>query len=163
MILKNLKEGNTTLKLIWHAEKMNVDSVIDSHVWFLSTIAEMPNGEKKLFIELGLLEKHPVKKTVGRNLNLKGNGVEKVWVTRKYPLLVFLWPAIVPLFLVGGPMAYIMPLLGILHQVPLRSTFFGRNPIHTYGRMLHALHCEHCTSCKSSREANVPLLQGIEP
>ena len=35
--------------------------------------------------------------------------------------------------------------------------------IHTYGRMLHALHCEHCTSCKSSREANVPLLQGIEP
>ena len=43
----------------------------------------------------------------------KENGVEKVWVTRKYPLLVFLWPAVIPLTLIGGPMAFIMPILGL--------------------------------------------------
>ena len=44
---------------------------------------------------------------------LKENGVDRVWVTRKYPLLVFLWPALIPLILIGGPMAYLMPLLGL--------------------------------------------------
>ena len=32
MVLKNLKNGQTTLKLIWHAEKMNIDKVIENHV-----------------------------------------------------------------------------------------------------------------------------------
>jgi hypothetical protein len=44
---------------------------------------------------------------------LKENGVSQVWITKKYPLLVFLWPAIIPLTLVGGPMVFIMPLLGL--------------------------------------------------
>ena len=115
MILKNLKDGNTTLKLIWHAEKMNVDIVIDSHVWLLSTIAEMPSGEKKIVHRTRAPRKTPSKEKLMEEISiLKENGVEEVWVTRKYPLLVFLWPAIIPLFLVGGPMAYIMPLLGIL-------------------------------------------------
>ena len=115
MILKNLKDGNTTLKLIWHAEKMSVDNVLSSHVWLLSTIAEMPNGEKKIIHRTRAPRKTPsIEKLMEEISILKENGVEEVWVTRKYPLLVFLWPAIIPLFLVGGPMAYIMPLLGVL-------------------------------------------------
>ena len=115
MILKNLKDGNTTLKLIWHAEKMSIDDVISSHVWLLSSIAEMPNGEKKIVHRTRAPRKTPSKEKLMEEITiLKENGVEKVWVTRKYPLLVFLWPAIIPLFLVGGPMAYIMPLLGVL-------------------------------------------------
>jgi hypothetical protein len=115
MILKNLKEGNTTLKLIWHAEKMSVDNVLDSHVWLLSTIAEMPSGEKKIVHRTRAPRNTPSKEKLMEEISiLKENGVEEVWVTRKYPLLVFLWPAIIPLFFVGGPMAYIMPLLGIL-------------------------------------------------
>ena len=115
MILKNLKEGNTTLKLIWHAEKMEIDKVLSNHVWLLSSIAEMPSGEKKIVHRTIAPRKTPSKEKLMEEISiLKENGVEEVWVTRKYPLLVFLWPAIIPLFFVGGPMAYIMPLLGIL-------------------------------------------------
>jgi len=114
MCVKNLKDGNTTLRLIWHAERMNIDKVIDSHVWLLSSIAEMPSGEKKVIHNTRAPRKTPSKEKVAADLELlRENGIEEVWVTRKYPLLVFLWPAIIPLTLVGGPMAFIMPKLGL--------------------------------------------------
>ena len=114
MVIKNIKDGNTNLKLIWHAERMNIDKVIDSHVWLLSSIAEMPNGDKKVVHKTRAPRKTPTKEKLTTEINiLKENGVEEVWVTRKYPLLVFLWPAIIPLFLLGGPMAYLMPLMGL--------------------------------------------------
>ena len=114
MVIKNIKQGNTTLKLIWHAEKMDVDRVIGSHVWLLSSIAEMPNGEKKVVHKTRAPRKTPTKQKLQAEIEiLKENGVEKVWVTKKYPLLVFLWPAIIPLTLVGGPMAFVMPILGL--------------------------------------------------
>ena len=114
MVIKNIKQGNTTLKLIWHAEKMDVDRVIGSHVWLLSSIAEMPNGEKKVVHKTRAPRKTPTKQKLEAEIELlKENGVEKVWVTKKYPLLVFLWPAIIPLTLVGGPMVILMPILGL--------------------------------------------------
>jgi hypothetical protein len=114
MVIKNIKQGNTTLKLIWHAEKMDVDRVIGSHVWLLSSIAEMPNGEKKVVHKTRAPRKTPTKQKLQAEIELlKENGVEKVWVTKKYPLLVFLWPAIIPLTLVGGPMVILMPILGL--------------------------------------------------
>lgn len=114
MVLKNLKNGNTTLKLIWHAERMHIDKVMNSHVWLLSSIAEMPSGEKKIIHRTRAPRRTPTKEKLATEIEiLKENGVEEVWITRKYPLLVFLWPAIIPLFLVGGPMAFIMPLLGL--------------------------------------------------
>jgi len=114
MVIKNIKQGNTTLKLIWHAEKIDVDRVIGSHVWLLSSIAEMPNGEKKVVHKTRAPRKTPTKQKLQAEIELlKENGVEKVWVTKKYPLLVFLWPAIIPLTLVGGPMVILMPILGL--------------------------------------------------
>jgi uncharacterized membrane protein YjjB (DUF3815 family) len=114
MIFKNLKNGQTSLKLIWHAERMNVDNVISNHVWLLTTIAEMPNGEKKILHRTRAPRKTPTIEKLTEDIQiLKENGVEEVWVTKKYPLLVFLWPAILPMFLLGGPMAFIMPLLGL--------------------------------------------------
>ena len=114
MAIKNLMNGNTSLKLIWHAEKMDIERVLKSHVWLLSTIAEMPNGEKKILHRTRAPRKTPTVEQLTAQIDvLKENGVEEVWVTRKYPLLVFLWPAIIPLFLIGGPMAYIMPLIGL--------------------------------------------------
>ena len=35
-------------------------------------------------------------------------GAEKVWVSHKMPLLVFLFPAVLPLVLVGDPTALLM-------------------------------------------------------
>ena len=114
MVIKNLKDGNTNLKLIWHAEKMMIDKVSESHVWLLSSIAEMPSGEKKIVHSTRAPRKTPTREKLLADIaKLKENGVEKVWVTRKYPLLVFLWPAVIPLTLIGGPMAFIMPILGL--------------------------------------------------
>jgi len=114
MIIKNLKDGQTNLKLIWHAERMQVDKVLQSHVWLLSTIADMPNGDKKIVHRTRAPAKTPSLEKLKAEIDiLKENGVEEVWITRKYPLLVFLWPAVIPMFLFGGPMAYMMPLLGL--------------------------------------------------
>ena len=114
MVLKNLKNGQTSLKLIWHAERMEIDKVIANHVWLLTTIADMPNGEKKIIHRTRAPRKTPTIENLTSDIEiLKEHGVEEVWVTKKYPLLVFLWPAILPLFILGGPMAYIIPLIGL--------------------------------------------------
>lgn len=114
MVIRNLKDGQMSLRLIWHAERMSVDRVIGSHVWLLTTIAEMPNGDKKIIHRTRAPRRTPSVEQLTKSIaTLKENGVEMVWITRKYPLLVFLWPAILPLVLIGGPMAYIMPLLGL--------------------------------------------------
>jgi hypothetical protein len=44
---------------------------------------------------------------------LEEAGVDQVWVSSKLPLLVFLFPAIAPLVLLGDPMALLMPMLGL--------------------------------------------------
>jgi hypothetical protein len=114
MVIRNLKDGQMSLRLIWHAERMSIDRVIGSHVWLLTTIAEMPNGEKKIIHRTRAPRRTPSVEQLTKSIDtLKENGVEIVWITRKYPLIVFLWPAILPLVLIGGPMAYIMPLLGL--------------------------------------------------
>ena len=114
MVSKNLKDGNTNLKLIWHAQKMNIEDVMNNHVWLLTSIAEMPSGEKKIVHRTRAPRYTPSKEKLQSDIDiLKENGVEMVWTTKKYPLLVFLWPAIIPLTLVGGPMVFIMPLLGV--------------------------------------------------
>ena len=103
-----------SLRLIWHAERMSLDRVLGSHVWLLTTIADMPNGDKKIIHRTRAPARTPSVEQLTKSIEtLKENGVEMVWITRKYPLLVFLWPAILPLVLIGGPMAYIMPLLGL--------------------------------------------------
>jgi Flp pilus assembly protein protease CpaA len=114
MVIKNLKNGQTNPRLIWHAERMDIDKVIDSHVWLLTTIADMPSGDKKIIHRTRAPRRTPSKKQLADDIAvLKENGIDTVWITRKYPLLVFLWPAVIPLVLIGGPMAYIMPILGL--------------------------------------------------
>ena len=94
--------------------KMPIEDVMKKHVWLLSTIADMPNGEKKIVHRTRAPRVTPTKEKLATELrSLTENGVEMVWVTRKYPLLVFLWPAVIPMFIIGGPMAFIMPVLGI--------------------------------------------------
>ena len=114
MVIRNLKDGQTSLKLIWHAERMDIEKVLDNHVWLLTTIADMPSGEKKIIHRTRAPRRTPTVEKLTQEIEiLKENGVDRVWVTRKYPLLVFLWPALIPLILIGGPMAYLMPLLGL--------------------------------------------------
>jgi hypothetical protein len=114
MATKNLLSGETSLRLIWHAEKMPIDMVKENHVWLLTTLADMPDGNTKVIHRTRAPSRTPSAKQLDDAiLALKEHDVEMVWVTRKFPLLVFLWPAIIPVLLVGGPMAFVMPMIGL--------------------------------------------------
>ena len=93
---------------------MKIDDDINNHVQLLSSIVEKPDGEKKIIHKTRAPSRTPTKEKLQLDIDeLKKYDVEEVWVTRKYPLLVFLWPAAIPLLFVGGPMAVILPLFGL--------------------------------------------------
>ena len=115
MIIRNLIAGNRSpLRLVWHAEMMPLERVIGEHVWLLSELMEMPSGETVVYHRTRAPTTTPSAEELALQIAvLAEQGVENVWVTRKYPLLVFLWPAIALVLLIGGPMAFLMPLLGL--------------------------------------------------
>ena len=115
MTIRNLMdEGIGPLRLIWHADRMHIDVVEKKHVWLLTTVVDMPNGEMKIIHRTRAPSRTPTSEELAQRIaKLKEMEVEQVWVTRKFPLLVFLWPALIPFILVGGPMAYIMPIFGL--------------------------------------------------
>ena len=115
MIIRNLIAGNRSpLRLVWHAEMMPLERVMTEHVWLLSELMEMPSGETVVHHRTRVPTTTPsTEELVMQIAALTEQGVEKAWVTRKYPLLVFLWPAITLVLLIGGPMAFLMPLLGL--------------------------------------------------
>ena len=115
MTIRNLRDGGVgPLRLIWHAERMHIDVVEEKHVWLLTTVVDMPNGEIKVIHRTRAPSRTPTSAELAQQIaKLIEMEVEHVWVTRKFPLLVFLWPALIPFILVGGPMAFIMPMLGL--------------------------------------------------
>ena len=48
---KNIFNGNvkslSDIRMFWHSTMIDLDNVQDSHVWLLSSVIEMPNGESK--------------------------------------------------------------------------------------------------------------------
>ena len=118
IITKNLISGNlngfTDLRLAWHATVMDRDEVIDSHVWLLTTTIEMPDGSKKAHHRTRAPSKTPTREELSEQLDkLKELGINKVWITHKHPLLVFLLPALLPLFLFGDLITIAMVKFGI--------------------------------------------------
>ena len=114
MIVRNLMNGQKNLRLIWHAERMDLDEILNKHVWLLSTIVEMPSGERKIVHKTRAPSRSPTREQLEAAIEeLREGGLESAWVTRKFPLLVFLWPALLPLFLFGGPMALLLQYLAI--------------------------------------------------
>jgi hypothetical protein len=118
LLAMNIFRGHITslsdLSLGWHAVQMRRSEVINRHVWVLTTLIEMPNGETKVHHRKRAPRRTPTDQQVMDSLEeLKQAGVELVWVSHKLPLLVFLYPAIVPMVLFGDPMAILLPILGI--------------------------------------------------
>tara|TARA_B100001093_G_scaffold108555_1_gene100799 strand:+ start:3878 stop:4876 length:999 start_codon:yes stop_codon:yes gene_type:complete len=114
----NLFRGHITslsdLLLGWHAVQMPRTEVMNRHVWLLTSLVDMPNGETKVYHRKRAPRRTPTEQQVLASLEeLKNAGVHKVWVSHKLPLLVFLFPAIFPMILLGDPMALLMPMLGL--------------------------------------------------
>ncbi len=119
LIFKNIKHGNiesiNDLKMIWHAERMQLQNIENSHVWILDTIVENPDGVNSIKTST-----RPPRKSRDKNeqqqliKELEEMGREWAWVTHKYPLLTFLLPAVLPLAIFGDPVYWIMNLFGLI-------------------------------------------------
>ena len=114
--IENLIKGNlnsiSDLIRIFHTIKIPVDEVLTRHVWLLTTVAESADGEKIVSHKLKAPRRTPSDEKLREQVNeIKNLGIEKVWVTRKFPLLVFLWPAIIPMIIWGDFMGLVTLIL----------------------------------------------------
>tara|TARA_B110001452_G_scaffold265893_1_gene271475 strand:+ start:1865 stop:2866 length:1002 start_codon:yes stop_codon:yes gene_type:complete len=101
------------LLLAWHASQLPRSEVLNRHVWLLTTLVEKPDGTVEVYHRKRAPRKTPTDEQLSSALfELEEAGVKQVWVSAKLPLLVFLFPAIIPMILLGDPMAMLMPLLG---------------------------------------------------
>ena len=113
MLALNLKGGHlrglSDLKLAWHASKIPLDDVAKRHVWLLTDTMSMPNGEERIVHHSRAPRQTPTDEALQAHIErLRVLGVDEVWVSFKMPLLVFLFPAVLPLVLVGDPTALIV-------------------------------------------------------
>ena len=118
LLVKNIFNSNISsfsdLKLSWHASKMKLSKVKDSHVWLLTSIIQLPDGSSKVYQKSRAPRRTPSDEELNNSIKeLENFDVEEVWISYKLPLLVFLFPAIIPLALLGDPITYIMPLIGL--------------------------------------------------
>jgi len=118
MLGKNFSNGNVTklsdMRLAWHASMMPLKDVVGSHVWLLSSVIEMPDGTTSVHHRTRAPSKTPTnEQLIAKVAALQEIGIESVWVSYKLPLLVFLFPAIIPLVLIGDPMSFLLPMLGL--------------------------------------------------
>ena len=117
MLVLNFKRGDVRsigdLRLAWHASMMSLEDVPRRHVWMLTDTMAMPNGELRVVHATRAPRKTPTDEALADHLaRLSTLGVEKVWVSHKMPLLVFLFPAVLPLVLLGDPTTLLMQWIG---------------------------------------------------
>ena len=117
MLTLNMSRGDLRrfgdLRMAWHASMMAVDEVAKRHVWLLTDTMEMPSGEHRVVHAARAPRTTPSNEELEERLAaLKDNGVERVWVSHKMPLLVFLFPAVLPLVLLGDPTALLLQWIG---------------------------------------------------
>ena len=118
LLFLNISRGHVRslgdLMLAWHASQLPRDRVAERHVWLLTTLIEKPDGSMEVYHRKRAPRRTPSDEELSTALSeLEAAGVRQVWVSQKLPLLVFLFPAILPMILLGDPMAILMPLLGI--------------------------------------------------
>ncbi len=118
LLARNLLAGHVQsigdLRLAWHASKIERNEVLNKHVWLLTTLIDLPDGTTGAHHRNRAPRTTPTRAALEASVqSLEEAGIDQVWVSSKLPLLVFLFPAILPLVLLGDPMVLILPLLGL--------------------------------------------------
>ena len=116
LFFRNIVSGSvknfSDLTMAWMALCVPLQEVRERHVWLLSDTMEMPNGEIVLNHRRRAPRRTPTDVEMNEHIErLEIFGAERIWVSLKLPLLLFLFPAIVPLWLIGDPMAALLPLI----------------------------------------------------
>ena len=82
--------------------------------WLLTSMIEMPNGETKPYHKTRAPRRTPSEEKLAQQIeDLRSNDVTEVWVSYKLPLLVFLFPVILPMALFGDITAIILHIIGL--------------------------------------------------
>ena len=115
---KNIFNGNvkslSDIRMFWHSAVMSIDKVQDSHVWLLTSVIEMPNGELKPYHKTRAPRRTPTDQQLAEQIEqLRLHDINEVWVSYKFPLLVFLFPAILPMALLGDVTPMVMNIFGL--------------------------------------------------
>ncbi|MEC7255457.1 MAG: A24 family peptidase C-terminal domain-containing protein [Candidatus Thermoplasmatota archaeon] len=115
---KNIFYGNvkslSDIRMFWHSTVMSIDKVQDSHVWLLTSVIEMPNGESKPYHKTRAPRRTPTDQQLAEQIEqLRLHDINEVWVSYKLPLLVFLFPAILPMALLGDVTPMVMNIIGL--------------------------------------------------
>jgi hypothetical protein len=118
LMVKNLYQGNVRrlgdIRMFWHSTIMPIDQVAKRHVWLLTSLVEMPDGNIKPYHKTRAPRRTPTEDELAKSINeLKQHDIKCVWVSYKLPLLVFLFPAILPMALLGDITALILHTVGI--------------------------------------------------
>ena len=118
LIIHNIVDGNVKtfddITMIWHATRMPLDEITDNFVWLLEEVVISPDGEPNIVSSL-----QPPKKTPSlQQLNVKIEelrlmGAEDAWVTKKYPLLSYIFPGTFLLLFFGDPIWWILHIAGL--------------------------------------------------
>jgi hypothetical protein len=116
LLVRNLASGNirsfSDLTMAWISLSVPLSTAENRHAWILTDTMELPNGDLKIYHRRRAPRQSPSEDEVRHHIEkLEKEGVRNVWVSLKLPLLLFLWPAILPLWLFGDPMALVLPVL----------------------------------------------------
>ena len=105
-LVRNALRGDVTrrgdLRHAFHAERMPLHEVKGAHVWMLSSVEVGLDGVERVVHRVRAPRRTPSEEALDEAIMaLEVLGVERVWVTRKVPLLVVLWPACVAALMFG--------------------------------------------------------------
>ena len=118
LVIRNLVQGNVKslgdLRMFWHSTVMDLDKVQQSHVWLLTSMIEMPDGQMSVYHRTRAPRRTPSEQELSEQLaTLQDNNIEEVWVSYKLPLLVFLFPVIIPMAIFGDITVIILQTIGL--------------------------------------------------
>ena len=113
MLSRNIIKGHvksiSDLRLAWHSTILPIQDVERRHVWLLTTTIIGGDGQEIVHHKSRAPKFTPSDDEVRAEIEkLQQLGVDEVWVSFKIPLLVFLFPAILPLILLGDPTGMVL-------------------------------------------------------
>jgi hypothetical protein len=118
LIIHNIIDNNVKtfedITMIWHATRMPLDEITDNFVWLLDEVVISPDGEPTIVSSIQPPKKSPTRDELMIKIEeLKLMGVEDAWVTKKYPLLSYIFPGTILMLFFGDPMWWILKLIGL--------------------------------------------------
>ncbi|MED5486773.1 MAG: A24 family peptidase C-terminal domain-containing protein, partial [Candidatus Thermoplasmatota archaeon] len=107
-LVRNFISGDILpLSMSWHASKMPLNQIPKKHVWLLEEVIDKPDGTRGIVRKMRPVRGSRAETELETVLDeLEREGIMRAWVTAKHPFLVFVFPAIIPLIVLGDPIIF---------------------------------------------------------